>query len=288
MIKINNLTLWLIVVIAVAVFVFSGCAPEPPRLDRRCPGKPSVDQALTALENNARGLTAFKANGKCKAKFYEKDKKQPRNEQFPVKIWLEQPGNIRFLGDIAFNARGLDVGSNEQEFWFAAKPNELGNIYIWGKWAQQIESADLLLNPKFFLQAFGVIDVSDVKKWSLASVDQQDVLTQNDEQGRKIRRVYIDNCDYRVERIEYFDIDSSVIASMELNSYRVISGNATLPTKILIKRSNNDGSSDSFEITLNSISSQSTINRAIFKKPKTSGFKEVYRLIEGKAVQQKD
>jgi len=239
------------------------------------------------LQNSGRGLAAFKANGKCKAKFYEKDKDKPRNEQFPVKIWLDPPGNLRFLGDVAFNARGLDVGSNKLEFWFTAKPNELGNIYVWGKWTDQQQVEDLLLNPALFLQAFGIIDFGDKKSWALDSIKKQDVLIQKDKNGKITRRVTVNNCDYRVEKIEYFDIDGIVIATLGLSDYQMVLAGNKLPENVLVTHRNDDGSHDSFEIKLDSINPQDSIKKAIFKKPNTRGFKNVYQLIDGKAVQQK-
>ncbi len=264
--------------------VLIGCAPEKSEPVRQCPGKSSTQQALTALQTSASQLRSFVAYGDGRVSFYEEKKDEPRNERIPtIKLWFDPPGNMRFWGEVAFNPRGLDVGSNEREFWLAAKPREIGNVYIWGLWSQQTEQADMLLSPKVLRQALGVIETEEDKLWSFSPNQSGDVLTLYDEQGRIVRRVYIDNCRYRISGIEYFDKNQELTATLRLDDYRNLD-EMFVPAAIKIINHNVDGTADTFEIRLKSIKPADRIKAAIFERPDTKGFEEVRQIIKGRAI----
>lgn len=260
-----------------------GCGREKPvEIVRQCPGKKSVHQALDAMSSSADKLQSFLAYGEGRVTFYEEGKDEPRNEKIPtVKLWFAPPGNMRFWGDVAFNPRGLDVGSNEREFWLAAKPKEIGNIYIWGQWDEQTDEMGLLFSPKILLAALGVIDTDAL--WAFTPGKSSDILLLYDENGRVQRKVVIDNCDYRISGIDFYDNRGVLAIKLELGDYRQI-GEMVVPGEIRIINLNSDGSEDTFEIRLKSIKLDDKIKAAVFERPDTKGFGEIHQIIGGRVI----
>jgi hypothetical protein len=268
-------------------FVLVGCAPEKPQPVRQCPGKDSTDQALAALETSASQLRSFVAYGSGQVSFYEEKKSKPRNEKIPtIKLWFEPPGNMRFWGDVAFNPRGLDVGSNEREFWLAAKPKEIGNIYIWGRWSEQTDATEMMLSPGVLLQALGVLEARDNKVWSFSPDKLGDVLILYNEDGRVVRKVHIDNCQYRIGSIEYFNPQRELVTTLRLGDYRDVDG-MFVPAEITIINHNYDGTEDTFEIRLKSIKPEDKIKKGVFERPDTKGFEEVDQIIGDRIIRLK-
>jgi len=272
--------------LAVAV-VFVGCAPEKPQPARQCPGKDSTEQALAALQTSATQLRPFVAYGSGQVSFYEEKNEKPRNEKIPtIKLWFEPPGNMRFWGDVAFNPRGLDVGSNEREFWLAAKPKEIGNVYIWGLWSKQTDATEMMLSPKVLLQALGVLDARDDQVWSFSPDKSGDVLNLYNSDGHIARKVHIDNCQYRISSIDYYNHKQELATTLQLGDYRDING-MFVPAGIMIINHNYDGTEDTFEIRLKSVKPADKIKKGVFERPDTKGFEEVDQLIGDRIIRLK-
>jgi hypothetical protein len=271
---------------AIAV-VLVGCQPEKPEPVRQCPGKGSTEQALDALQVSASQLRPFVAYGGGQVSFYEEKKSKPRNEKIPtIKLWFEPPGNMRFWGDVAFNPRGLDVGSNEREFWLAAKPKEIGNVYIWGLWSKQTDATEMMLSPKVLLQALGVIEARDEQVWSFLPHKSGDVLNLYNADGRIVRKVHIDNCQYRISSIDFYSHKQELTTTLRLGNYRDIEG-MFVPAEITIVNHNYDGTEDTFEIRLKSIRPEDKIKKGIFERPDTKGFEEIDQIIGDRIIRLK-
>jgi hypothetical protein len=270
-----------------SVVVFVGCAPEKPQPVRQCPGKDSTEQALDALQISASQLRPFVAYGSGKVSFYEENQSKPRNERIPtIKLWFEPPWSMRFWGDVAFNPRGLDVGSNEREFWLAAKPKEIGNVYIWGLWSEQTDATDMILSPRVLLQALGVLETRDDEVWSFSPDKSGDILALYNADGRIVRKVHIDNCQYRISSIEYFNRQQELSTTLRLGDYRDIDG-MFVPAEITITNHDYDGTEDTFEIRLKSIRPADKIKKGVFERPDTKGFEEVDQLIGDRIIRLK-
>ncbi len=277
----NGFLLLLCLTVAVTL---SGCAPEKPEPVRQCPGKSSTQQALAELRSSAAKLRSFVAYGDGRVSFYEDKEDEPRNEKIPtIKLWFEPPGNLRFWGDVAFNPRGLDVGSNQREFWLAAKPKEIGNVYIWGLWSEQADATGMLLSPKVLLAALGVIEAEDDELWTFTPDKSGDVLVLHDAEGRPVRKVYVDNCQYRIGSIEYFNREQELTVTLELGDYQNIGG-MFVPAAIKIINHNYDGTEDTFEIRLKSVKPADRIKEGVFVRPDTKGFKEIHQIIGGRVI----
>ena len=241
---------------------------------------------MNLLQARAENTTPLRAKGKCLAKFYVEGKKKPKKENFPIRLWFSPQSYIRLHGDVAFNPRGLELGANDDEFWFSMKPKEIGNSYFWGKWDDGDGFGELKINPKLLLEAFGIIEFTDRRQWSLSEQGRFDILEKYDSQGRLINKVYIYNCDYRIEKIEYFDKNFEPVIVVELSGYKNVDDGFMVPGVINITHCNDNNSSDSFEITLESVKLVETQPTGIFVRPEPKGFKKVFRVIDGTVLEQ--
>jgi hypothetical protein len=270
------------------IVFFAGCAPPSVGPKKICPGKQSAAQALQTLSSQAERVQSFKANGQCFATFYD-DKGKRKKEEFTIKLWLNPESEIRLFGDIAFNARGLDIGSNKDEFWIGAKPKEIGNSFYWGLWNEQKEQTLLMLGPTLLLEALGIVDYNEQQRWSLSNEKGFDVL--KEQIGQKaVKKVYISTCDYRTAKIEYFDDENKEAAVLELTKYKAFFDDVIIPKEIEITIAGTEGKDDSFRIVLKKLQpfEFTEDKRTVFftraKQPK--GFKHIYKIVNGELIEQ--
>ena len=269
------------------LLLVSACAPQRIEKFQSCPGKDSAEQSLAALKSGSNQIKPLKASGRCLAKFLDNGKQ--RKENFPVKLWFAPPGSIRLHGEIAFNPRALDIGCNENEFWIALKPKELGSSFFWGLWSEQGNLDELKIGPASLLEAFGNLRTDGSKSWSLEKSGPFDVLVQKDGE-RLIKKIHIYNCDYRIRKIEYFDRNNKIVFFVKLSYYKKVSEEFLFPGQIEIIGFDDDKIDQSFKLDFVSIKSASFTeeNRKVFfNRPEdTRGFKSIFRLINGQAVEQ--
>jgi hypothetical protein len=274
-----------------ALLTVGSCAPEAREPLRVCPGKATAAEALSILGSRTRNAVALKANGQCLLWYYLDRKKH--SENFPVKLWLNPPVEIYLQGDVAFNPRGVVLGSNKNEFWLAIRPKEVSSYY-WGRWAEKSDLHNLMLSPKIVLEALGIAEVGDyeasLQNWSLSSPRAFDVLTRHTDEGRIVRTMHVYKCDYLVRKIEYFDADGSCAAIVELDDYRQVVDGFSVPASIKITRPGKSGQDDSVTINLNSIRSATLSKKQrdfLFTRPEPEGFKHVYKVMGGNIVEQR-
>ena len=241
---------------------------------------------MASLRSNSENIVSLKATGRCNARFYVEDKKY--KESFPVTLWLNPPAQIRMHGDLFLNPRGIVLGSNEQEFWLAVKPKEI-STYHWGLWSEQGSSESLLINPKTVLEALGIVAVGSDEGWSLSNEGPFDVLTQRNNQGRIIKKVYVYSCAYHISKIEHFNEDGQIVAVTELFKYKEVSKGCFVPRAIKIITHAQDGRKDSLSITLRSVKPYKFDEKKqdiYFRRREPKGFKHVYRIIDGNITEQ--
>ena len=275
----------LVCAIVLTVVIVTGCAPQMQKPLPVCAGKQSAGEALLFLKSNSQNTVPFKAAGQCLASFNIDEKKYTEN--FPVKLWVNPPDQLRLQGDIFFNARGIDLGSNPAEFWLSIKP-QVG-CYWWGLWSEQGLAGRLLINPKMVLDAAGIVADSNVQNWSLSNEGPFDILTAQNHAGAVIKKVYVYSCDYRVSKVQYFDVEGLLAAVVELDGYREISKDFFVPSVIKIANMDNEKITASFKITLDTIRPiQFTVQQEniFFSRPPPKGFKSVLKIIDGKLLQQ--
>ena len=275
--------------IAAVMFILGGCAPPARKPVSICPGKESAAESLGLLRVYANDAKSIKANGKCLAKIYSEGKARPHKENFPVKLWFNPPSEIRLQGDVAFNPRGIDVGSNESEFWLTMKPKEIGNSYFWGEWSDGTGFGALKIGPDILLDAFGMAKVNEKMSWVLSNEGAYDVLTGRNETDVVVKKIYIYNCDERIGKIEYFGNNGEVAVVLELDEYIDICKGVQVPKIIKVVSFGGGDAEDSFKITLDSVRQKDfdeKLRKKLFTRPEPRGFEHKYRIIKGQIIEQ--
>lgn len=276
----------LIVGFAAAILILTGCAPEIRKPAKIRPVRRPKAQALSIL--NARSQTAvpLKGTGRCRLQYFVEAKKHKEN--FPLKIWINPPAEIYLQGDVAFNPKGIIAGSNEHEFWLAIKPKEISS-YWWGQWSGKSSPQKLMISPQLVLEALGIVELASEQNWSLSYQGHFDLLTQCNESGVSIKKIYIfNNSNYLVKKIEYLDTTGRPVVVTELERYKEILENYFVPTLIKISNRIYEGKEDCAEITLSSIKPTRLTDKqrsSLFSRPQPRGYKHVYKIIDGKIIE---
>ena len=243
-----------------------------------------VEEALLKVEAVVSTVEGFKASGKCKLVYYDEGKKH--KESFSCKMWVLSPDKIRFQGDVVFNPRGLDVGSNGSEFWVGMKPRELGNVYFWGLWSDQGEFDRLKLDPRMMLDGLGILSLDRDLVWEVADAGRCDVLLAKTAGGAVIKKLYFDD-ELRLARIEYYDSGGRPAVTSELSytGKRKIQ----VPARVRIETHFGDESDFSLEVKIGSAKLyefDEKKRRVFFGRREPRGYKEVYQVIGGKLLEQ--
>lgn len=271
--------------------LFTGCAGPLKKPAAPCPGKKTADEAIAALKAQHQKFMPVRATGQCLLRYHQDDK--DHKENFPVKIWTSSPEEIYLQGDVAFDAAGLVLGTNSDEFWFWLKPKEISS-YWWGKWSQAGEFQRFPISPAVCLEAFGAVSIPasaghlTVGDWSLTH-GRFDILWLHNEQGELVKRIYIEPCDYLVSKIEYFDSSGKIAVSADFSDYKKVADGFFVPASIKITAHADDGSVNSAQISLASVNLARLNDRQrqrMFVRPKPKGFEHVYLIIDGSAVEQ--
>ena len=271
-----------------AILILTGCAEQIRQPTRVCPGKETVIEALAALESRSQKVAPLKANGQCRLEYYADGKS--KKENFPVKLWLNPPSEIHLQGDVAFDPRGMVVGSNDFEFWLAIRLKEISS-YWWGMWTEAGHVDGLMINPRVVLEALGIMMADSDETWSLSKEGPFDVLTRRSDNAGIIKKIYIYNCDYSVRKIQYFDTDENLELVVELDKYKQVVEDFFAPSIIRISR-HSENIEDQAKISLNLTSIKPTSFSAkqrdvLFNHPELKGFKHLFVNIDGKWIEQR-
>jgi hypothetical protein len=208
-----------------------------------------------------------------------------RKENFSVKLWVNPPNEIYMQGDIAFDAKGIVLGSNAEEFWLWVRPKEVSR-YWWGRWSQAQGPGTLLLSPKAMLEALGIVDLTE-GEWLLSAEGDSDILSAVGEDGNLLKRILISRRGYLISRIEYFD-EGLLAAYAGLEDYTQINEDFLLPTVVTLVTLSGVEVQNSARITLRSIKETEYSERqkeVLFTRPEPKGFEHVYQIIQGRAVE---
>ena len=265
-----------------AILISAGCQYQMQRPMRVCPGKASAAEALSILRLRSENIVSVKANGQCRLQYYVEGKKKPEKENFPVKLWFSPHHQIRLQGDVAFDPKGIVLGSNEDEFWLAIKLKEVSSYW----WGQQDNFAKI--SPEILLEALGIAEISGEGNWSLSNEGVFDVLTKRDLRGI-IKKIYVYSCDYRVRRIEYFDMNGQAAIVTEMDKYKQVIEGFFVPSIVKIVKCG--GSVDDLVSVTVSLKSIKSVNfsekaqRRLFTRPQPKGFKHIYKIIDGNMIE---
>jgi hypothetical protein len=269
-----------------AMLIFAGCAAQIQRAVQVCPGKESVAEALSSLGMQLENAVPLKADGQCFLQYNDGSGK-PRRENFPVKLWANPPVEICMQGDVAFDPKGVILGANKDEFWLAVRLKEISGYWS-GRWSEGDYREKMMISPKLILEALGVASVGHEELWSLSKGGTFDVLTKR-EDGVETRKVYVNTCDYLVRRIEYFDEDGRAVIVVELDKYEEISKNFFVPKVVRIINRAGDNKGASVQITFDSVKPMGFTEkqrRRLFVRPQPQGFRHIYKIVDGKVIEQ--
>lgn len=253
---------------------------------RHCPGKQTADEAIAALKSHREKASPVRATGQCLLRYHAEGK--VRKENFPVKLWVNPPGEIYLQGDVAFDATGLVFGSNADEFWFWLKPKEISSYWS-GKWSQAGIFNGLASSPRIILEAFGIPDIEQ-GRWVLSRNGNSDILILRNEQDIIIQKIYIEPCDYVVTKIERFDESGDIYLKAEFAGYEKAAEGFLTPSRIKIAVVSEKGGEDFADISLSSVKTMELSaqqRQRLFVKPLPRGFNHIYHVIDGEAVEQK-
>jgi len=272
---------------AAGMLILAGCTPTLITPTNVCPGKRSVNEALAALQRNAQNMAPFQAGGDCLIEYYPEGKSKPSKENLVVTpLLVEPPANMYFQGDKVGIARAMILGSNEQEFWLAIRPEI--SFYVWGQWSEQETSDGPMINPRTLLEALGVGDIDTNEDWSLSNKGAYDILTKR-ERGVIAKKIHIFSCDYRVRKIEFFDSNGRVAAVTQLDRYEEVTEGFHIPALIKVTTYSQTERDKPFTITvslrhLRPKKITKPLRDYYFTRRPPDGFKNVGRIVNGELI----
>jgi outer membrane lipoprotein-sorting protein len=274
---VTNLGVFLLIVL---LFVTGGCIEALRGPAPVCPGKSSVTEALSAVSDLSAGLIPLKGYGQCRLGFIT-DKGRTQEFNFPVKLWLFPPSEIRLQCHATFQGN-IDLGSNDKEFWLAVRPEV--STYAWGRWEEfeEMEGLDTTaLSPQRVLEALGMMKTDEEHPWSLSSEKGVDILGLRDAQGRLKQRILCETCHYHIKHIEYFDKQGDVSMTVDLDDYKTVVKGCEVPSRLRIRRFAQGALTDWVKITLDTIEPKdysARLRQRVFERPGFQGYDHVVEL----------
>ena len=147
------------------------------------------------------------------------------------------------------------------------------------------------INIKFLRYfVFGSFNFDNTADWRLSNEGPFDVLTVNS-QGKIAKKIYIYACDYRVRKIEYFDINGNLSAVLELSNYSNFFDGCNFARLLLLHLPNpGQKNDDTFKITLEKVSAYQFTGEkreAFFGKPENlTGYGHIYKITGNTVIEQ--
>jgi len=273
-----------LVLVVSGVIIFSGCVPNINEPKKICAGKQDLFESLSALRGDSHKAVSFRAHGQCFLRYYSGDKKHKDN--FSIKLFLHPPFDIYLQGDVAFNPKGIILGSNEEQFWLAIKPKDVSS-YWWGKWSHQKGLSELPMSPRILLEALGMAEIEMTDNWALSNEGPYDILTEKTEAGTVKKKVYIYACEYLIRKIKYFDSSGELKIVTEMGNYTEVDDDFFVPEIIKITGKSDKGRDETVKITLGHLRKVQFEQRQldfIFERPEPRGYKHVFVIINGESV----
>ncbi len=138
------------------------------------------------------------------------------------------------------------------------------------------------------LDAWGAATAGGEEGWSLSRDGAFDVLARK-EGGIVTKKIYLNNCDYLVRKIEYIRKGGETSVVMELGNYEQITERFFVPGVIKITSNSDGGRKDSVKITFSSMEPANLTDKQrgrLFTRPESRGFKNIYEIVDGNFVEQ--
>ncbi len=273
---------------ALVVVLLAGCAVQPQKL-QICPGKATVTEALQTLAARAEHAVPMGASGRAVLTYHEPERKKPEKHALEVMLRFEPPTDLYLQGSVTAVPKAVIMGSNHEQFWLVLRPKEISSYYL-GEWQNVHDFEGLVLSPRVMLESVGLVMVPgsapNPARWKLANKGPYDILTQHDENGRLVKRLYIYACDYTVRKIEYFDPRGKVVAIAQLDTYQPVVEGFDVPTQIDVVSTRPDGQKDSVALAIHTVKTMKFNEKqreVLFQPPRDANkFEHIYHFQDGR------
>ena len=122
-----------------------------PPLPRVLPPTPTLTDVINVVNNNSARVQSLATE--------DASISVPFMPSLRAKLYLERPRRFRLLGDTAFTSSEVDLGSNDELFWFWAKRNPQPAIFYCrhDQFEQSLARNLLPVEPQWLIEALGVV-----------------------------------------------------------------------------------------------------------------------------------
>lgn len=147
----------LLIVVLAAILTGGGCRylrpPTETYTGPELPPSPTLDQVAQFVNNNARQIHSFTA-----------DQASLSGPGFPTlraRVVFQRPRRLRILGETSLTGLELDVGSNDEVFWFWVRRNEPPAMYYCRHEDFQTSAARQVvpIDPDYLIDALGLAEI---------------------------------------------------------------------------------------------------------------------------------
>jgi len=264
---------WIGLWMAVGLVWLGGCVPPKREPELLCPGKAILEEVIDTLRARQAATLSLRSSVSCVMEFTDAQGK-PKKESFDGTLRFVGPDRL-YLGGEKFGP--IRIGANPETFWMYVKP-ALDTAWYGPRRNVMLCPEKIGFNPFYLADALGQIDLS--LDWLLTQDPGFDVLTVIETTG--LRRVYINCCTYRIERIEYCDTLGKLIASADLSDYKTITDVGDIPSTIDLRHFRGGRMNTRLTLKLSGIAvfRPTEAQMRLFVRPEPKGFEAVYQLNE--------
>ena len=261
---------------SIALFIvligFSGCDGSlKSGDDSLCAGSKNARQVLAAISAN-QNIRPVSASGRCKISWFEKGR--VKSETPDVRLRFVPPYNIYFAGTI-LGQESFRLGLNDEQFWYRMKP--IGEYYYGSRLDAHKCKGSQLINPATLLEAIGIVSADE--SWKFTKTPVEDILTKVGDNGKPLKKIFVDKCSSHIVRVQYFDKAGKPLMTTVLGDY-VTEDGLTVPSSIDMLSHKTDGMS--LEIDLKGVKlfepTPKQLNGKLFKMPSMDGFDKIYEM----------
>ena len=238
----RNLSLLLMSAFFASLPLLVGCALSPkPKLPEVVGDAPDFEELKTAVNaNSAKIETIFSSDASIGVKSTPGWAK--------CQIAFERPGNLRVVGSAPTMGRVVDVGCNDERFWFWSDFQNSDELYFCrlDQYQNSAAARALPLDPTWFPEAFGVVELKDDELVD-GPISQADgsllvTLKKTRPDGVYLKRIYFEPKTAAILRQDVQAPSGETVLSIRCNrSVYLDSPGVVLPQKLEIECPRSDG-----------------------------------------------
>jgi len=180
--------------ILLSTFTLSGCKwmeresrPVPVTPKNTIQGAPTVDNLVGYLNKQADRLTSLESNDVSLTAYVQKQR-MPGLTGFMV---CEKGRNFRLTGD-ALGSQYVDIGSNNNQFWFWVKDGEAPLYYCSYSDYEKGVKLPLPFQPEWVVQALGMAKYDPAKQYQVdVKQNTYELIENTTVQGQPVRKVTV-------------------------------------------------------------------------------------------------